>query len=248
MLGSFSSNPQMIRKGDSCFGDVNNIGPLTVPAKLRYEVKRLFENSGVTEFSRNRKAGSINVHALSSVGTGNDRVFKRRLDVEGIDSAVVICLDASGSMFDTNNLIGPAVQTTRALLETLSSAGVNTAVLAFGSNVYEVKSFDTNHRKVSAKLPTIKPRGDTNDYTALRYAHQLLAQRHERRKIVFVVTDGRGDPWAVRQQVDSGNAFGVTTIGIGIKTDVSDIYPNAVSVQDMDDLGNASFKQIKLAA
>jgi cobalamin biosynthesis protein CobT len=75
-----------------------------------------------------------------------------------------------------------------------------------------------------------------------------LAQRHERRKIAFVITDGRGQPDAVRQQVTSGKALGVTTIGIGIKADVSDIYGQAVTVSDIADLGNASFKQIKLAA
>jgi cobalamin biosynthesis protein CobT len=251
IMGNFCSEPMLVKRGDEgngCFGRTNEIDPMVVPAKLRYEVKRLFENSGVTEFSRNRKAGSVNVHALPSVGAGNDRVFKRRLDVEGIDSAVVILLDVSGSMFGDDNRINPAVQATRALLETLSSAGVNIAVLAFGSMVYEVKSFDTNHRKVSARLPTIKPLGGTNDYAALRYAHQILAKRNERRKIVFVVTDGRGDPDAVRQQVNSGNAFGVTTIGVGIKSSVSDIYPNSVTVHDIADLGNASFKQIKLAA
>ena len=247
--GNFSSEFVIeATKTDRCFGRVNTIDQPPIPAKLRYEVKRLFENSGVTEFSRNRKAGSVNVHALPSVGAGNDRVFKRRLDVEGIDSAVVILLDVSGSMFGDDNRINPAVQTTRALLETLSSAGVNTAVLAFGSVVYEIKRFDSSHRAVSGKLPTIKPAGGTNDYGALRYAHQILAKRNERRKIVFVVTDGRGDPDAVRQQVNSGNAFGVTTIGVGIKSSVSDIYPNSVEVRDMADLGNASFKQIKLAA
>jgi len=40
----------------------------------------------------------------------------------------------------------------------------------------------------------------------------------------------------------------VTTIGIGIGTNVSDIYGQAVTVKDIADLGNASFKQIKLAA
>jgi Mg-chelatase subunit ChlD len=233
---------------DRCFGRVNTIGQPPIPAKLRYEVKRLFENSGVTEFSRNRKAGSVNVHALPSVSAGNDRVFKRRLDVEGVDSAVVILLDISGSMFGDDSRINPAVQTTRALLDTLSMAGVNTAVLAFGSVVYEIKRFGSGHRAVSEKLPTIKPAGGTNDFSALRYAHQMLAQRNERRKLVFVVTDGRGDPDAVRQQVNSGHAFGVTTIGVGIKSDVSDIYPNSVCVHNLADLGNASFKQIKLAA
>jgi cobalamin biosynthesis protein CobT len=76
----------------------------------------------------------------------------------------------------------------------------------------------------------------------------MLAQRHERRKITFVITDGYGKPDAVRQQVASGKALDITTIGIGIGTDVTSIYGQAVTVRDIADLGNASFKQIKLAA
>jgi Mg-chelatase subunit ChlD len=218
-----------------------------VPAKLRYEVKRLFDNSGLSDFNRNRKAGVVNVHALPTVATGNDRVFKRRLDVEGVDSAVVVCLDVSGSMFD-DRLIAPAIATCRALLETLDAAGVKTAVVAFGSNISVPKGFNRNVKLANARLGTVTSGGSTNDYTALRYAHQMLTQRHESRKIVFVITDGQGHPLAVRQQVTSGNALGITTIGVGIQTNVSPIYGQAVRVNDIADLGNASFKQIKLAA
>jgi Mg-chelatase subunit ChlD len=218
-----------------------------VPAKLRYEVKRLFDNSGLADFNRNRKAGVVNVHALPSVATGNDRVFKRRLDVEGVDSAVVICLDVSGSMFD-DRLIAPAIATCRALLETLDAAGVKTAVVAFGSNVSVPKGFNRNVKVACARLGTVEQGGSTNDYVALRYSHDLLNQRQEHRKIVFVITDGQGRPDAVRQQVTSGNALGITTIGVGIGTDVSQVYGQAVRVNNIADLGNASFKQIKLAA
>jgi Mg-chelatase subunit ChlD len=218
-----------------------------IPAKLRYEVKRLFDDSGLSDFTRNRKAGVVNVHALPSVAAGNDRVFKRRLEVEGVDSAVVICLDVSGSMFD-DALIAPAVMACRALLETLDAAGVKTAVLCFGSALSVPKGFNKNVKQASILLGTVKQGGCTNDYAALRYAHQMLAQRPERRKIAFVITDGYGNPGAVRQQVTSGNALGVTTIGIGIGTDVSSIYGQAVTVRHIADLGNASFKQIKLAA
>ena len=51
-----------------------------------------------------------------------------------------------------------------------------------------------------------------------------------------------------RQQVASGKALGITTIGIGIGTDVTSIYGQAVTVRNIADLGSASFKQIKLAA
>ena len=224
-----------------------------IPAKLRYEVKRLFDDSGLSDFTRNRKAGVVNIHALPTVAMGNDRVFKRRLEVEGVDSAVVICLDVSGSMFDVESwrpkpLIGPAVQTCRALLETLDAAGVKTAVLCFGGQISVPKGFSKNARQANTLLGTVTAGGGTNDYAAVRYAHQMLAQRHERRKITFVITDGYGKPDAVIQQVASGKALGITTIGIGIGTDVTSIYGQAVTVRDIADLGNASFKQIKLAA
>ena len=254
LMGNYSSDLSLRHEGYHLSGaPISGLFNAPIPARLRYEVKRLFEDSGLSDFTRNRKAGVVNVHALSTVASGNDRVFKRRLEVEGIDSAVVICLDVSGSMFDTGThrpvpLIGSAVQTCRALLETLDAAGVKTAVLCFGSHISVPKGFNKSAKQASAMLGTVHQGGGTSDYAALRYAHQLLAQRHERRKIAFVITDGRGQPDAVRQQVTSGKALGVTTIGIGIKADVSDIYGQAVTVKDIADLGNASFKQIKLAA
>ena len=254
LMGNYS--PDVSVRGERYHLSDHTIADLVnapIPARLRYEVKRLFDDSGLSDFTRNRKAGVVNVHALPTVASGNDRVFKRRFEVEGVDSAVVICLDVSGSMFDTNSyrpkpLIGPAVQTCRALLETLDAAGVKTAVLCFGSQISVPKGFNKSARQASTMLGTVSSGGSTSDYAALRYAHQMLAQRHERRKITFVITDGRGQPAAVRQQVASGKALGVTTIGIGIGTNVSDIYGQAVTVKDIADLGNASFKQIKLAA
>jgi Mg-chelatase subunit ChlD len=248
LMGNYSSDISV--RGERYHLSNQTIGGLVnapIPARLRYEVKRLFDDSGLSDFTRNRKAGVVNIHALPSVAAGNDRVFKRRLEVEGVDSAVVICLDVSGSMFD-DALIAPAVMACRALMDTLDAAGVKTAVLCFGSALSVPKGFNKNVKQASILLGTVKQGGSTNDYAALRYAHQMLAQRPERRKIAFVITDGYGNPGAVRQQVASGNALGVTTIGIGIGTDVADIYGQAVTVRNIADLGNASFKQIKLAA
>jgi hypothetical protein len=254
MAGSYSTDVALRGEDFHLSGhNRTDVGNAPIPAKLRYEVKRLFDDSGLSDFTRNRKAGVVNIHALPTVATGNDRVFKRRLEVEGVDSAVVICLDVSGSMFDVESyrpkpLIGPAVQTCRALMETLDAAGVKTAVLCFGTQISVPKGFNKNVKQASALLGTVKQGGNTNDYAALRYAHQMLAQRPERRKIAFVITDGFGKPDAVIQQVASGKALGVTTIGIGIGADVGWIYGQAVTVRDIADIGNASFKQIKLAA
>ena len=227
--------------------------PPTVPAKLRYEVKRLFENSGLSEFQRNRKAGSVNVHALPNVALGGDRLFKRRQETEGIDSAVVIVLDISGSMFEdyqnpNAERMTAAIQTASALLDTLTRAGVATCVLTYGDHTAVLKPWDMNYKKANALMTRIESGGGSNDYFAIRYGHGLLLQRTEERKVMFVITDGDGHRQYAREQAQRGERLGITTIGVGIQHNVSRVFENNVHVETIADLGSASFKQIKLAA
>ena len=241
---------------------------VSVPARMRYEVKKLFENTATEEFQNNHRAGSLDVRSLHKVDTTN-RLFKRRLESEGIDSAVVILLDVSGSMFSIRYVedargkpvvnaagdayvqtcyIDDAVKTTAAMLDTLNRAQVKTAVLTFGSSVSVLKPFEMPLAKGLQRIARVDDGGDTNDYAALRYAHELLHGRPESRKVVFVITDGEGDGESVKAQCLAGEALGMTTIGIGIRLDVSDAYPKAVRVNNAANLGEVAFKQIKLAA
>jgi cobalamin biosynthesis protein CobT len=75
-----------------------------------------------------------------------------------------------------------------------------------------------------------------------------LHSRPESRKICFVITDGEGDISSTREQCESGTRLGITTIGVGIDLNVSHVYPQAVTVSDLADLGQVSFSKIKLAA
>lgn len=228
---------------------------VTVPAKLRYTVKRLFDDSGIDEFQRNRKAGAVDVHALPTVGF-NDKLFKRRHEVDGIDSVVAIVIDVSSSMGSDGGTDErgrglrtiTALQTAIALLDTLKRAGVATTVLTFGSRTSVVKPFAMPTAKAISELCKLGDGGSTNDYFAIRYAHKLLLNRPEQRKITFVLTDGQGNVARARQQVEIGERLGVTTIGIGIQEDVSRVYPNNVRVTDLSTLGAVSFDKMKLAA
>ena len=88
----------------------------------------------------------------------------------------------------------------------------------------------------------------TNDYYAVRLCHEMLHKRSEARKVLFVVTDGDGDTQATTAQVAAGTRLGITTIGIGLQLSIKHVYPNSVTVRNIDDLATTSFKQIKLAA
>lgn len=236
-------------------------------ARLRYEVKRLFENTATDEWQVNRRAGSLNVRALPKVST-SDRLFKRRLESDGVDSAVVVLLDVSGSMFDMQDLYDAngnavcdpkghyqkycymdyAIKAAAALLDTLTRAGVKVSLHTFASRTAVFKGFDEPLARGLFKLLRVDNGGDTNDYQAIRYAHEVLAYRPEQRKAVFVITDGEGDAGTAAAQVKAGEALGISTVGIGINHNVEHIYPKSIRINSADDIGNASFKQIKLAA
>lgn len=226
---------------------LNNEGEavsIKVPAALRYNLKRLFDNSALTEFGLRRKAGSVDVNSLSRIST-SDKLFKRRSEVDGIDSAVVILLDVSGSMRSTR--MRPAVECCAALLDSLDRAQVATCLLSFGSGTSVVKGWSDSKAKAIAALSKVNAFGGTNDHFAVRYAHKLLSQRSEARKVCIVLSDGCGQVDATAAQVREGEAMGITTVGIGIQSDVSKVYPQHVLVRNLSDLGAASFKSIKLA-
>ena len=218
-----------------------------VPAKLRYEVRRLFEDTATTMISPNRKSGAINARALHKFGQ-SDNLFQLRRDIDGIDSAVVICVDVSSSMFDDTKYIKNAIGTALALCETLDAAGVKTAIVTFGYTSSVASGFDDRLAVKREALSRIGDGGSTNDFAAIRHSHDLLRGRPEQRKVCFVLTDGDGNVRDAKRQAKGGEALGITTIGVGICHDVSHVYPIAVRVDDPADLARVALGQIKLAA
>ena len=226
-----------------------------IPAKLRYEVKRLFENTATESFERNLKSGRLNVRALTKHSL-TPNLFQRRYEEEGIDSAVVILLDVSGSMYDGIRVFGQprttrmasAAPTCAALLETLSAAQVATSLVTFDDYTSVLKPWNMNHKKAITLLESIDGMGGSDDATALAHVHNMLYRRPEQRRLCFVLTDGQGDIQQAKAQVASAARLGVTTIGIGINADVSHVYPNHVQIDSLDDLGRVTFTKLKLAA
>ena len=220
------------------------------PARLRYELRRLFENTATSLHLNNRKAGRINPQALARSGF-TDTVFRKRMDIEGVDSAVVLCVDLSGSMYDHPDRIRAAIPATYALADTLMDAGVRVAVVTFSEEASLGVPFDTPKAKTLSTIRDLYCRGDdTNDWAALRMAHDMLLPRREPRRAVFVISDGCGSMDNMKAQIAAGEALGITTLGVGIGLDVSEIYGarNCVTVRNPKDLGTAAFSKMKMAA
>jgi hypothetical protein len=218
-----------------------------VSGKLKFEVRQLFENSGREDHQRNRRSGAVNVASLPSVATGNTRVFKRRVETAGVDSAVVLLLDISESMYG-DRLIETAVAATIALGEALTAAGVDVCVALFGDDVYVLSPFGQPLKRKIDELRRVQDNRSTNDYFAVRYSHDLLLKHKAERKVLFVLTDGEGDRNTTAAQVKIGERLGITTVGVGIQREVGSVFPNNVTVNDIKALGTVAFSKIKLAA
>ena len=144
---------------------------------------------------------------------------------------------------------GQSSQVTRSTaLDTLSKAGVATSVVTFGCEVSVLKDFNTPYQRIKPLLESLYAGGGTNDSTALQYAHNLLLSRQEERRVCFLLSDGIGDADQCREQALIGENLGLTTIGVGIRSDISHIYKNAVTIDKIEDMGTVAFDKLKLAA
>lgn len=234
---------------------------ISVPPALRYQVRRLFENSAREWREGGFKSGTLHRAALPKVMAGASEVFARRLSEDGVDSAVVILLDISGSMFPAmtevhrdpslakGKRIDVAVGACNALLDTLAQAQAETMVIAFGEEAHIVKPFGMPWRKAAGMLQRVSMQGDTNDYAACRFATEALMRHPAQRKVMLALTDGQGNVDRTRAQAEAARALGITVIGIGIQTDASGAWgKDSVTIDSVADLGTVAFSRMKAAA
>lgn len=249
--GTYTSNAQEL--GWMASGTPRTLS-VQIPGGLRYQVRRLFQNTAQDWMEPGYRSGRLNPGALHRVTLGAEDVFTRRFEKDGIDSAAVLVVDLSSSM-DANMDAGSsrltvALACTWALCDTLTQAGVDVAILGFDNDLYRVREFgSTSPLKTRSVLERIRSGGSTNDWAAIRLAHDMLLRHSAQRRVAFVIGDGDGKPEWARRQVMTGDRLGITTIGIGIGHDVRHVYgAGSVRVDRAADLGTVAFKQMREAA
>jgi len=194
-------------------------------AKMRREIKTLLENSGYEQHDQNRRAGSVNINALHRVDY-DDRLFTRRTEVEGVDSAVFILIDNSGSM---SQQIESAVAVASALYAASMAAQAATKVATFNYHRRE-SDWNVSVPRMNKILSHINVSGGTEDYQSLRWASNDLLQRQEQRKVLIIITDGNGDRDSCKQWAASLDRLGMIVIGVGVGVSLGDIYKHNVRV------------------
>lgn len=205
---------------------------------------------------RNHSAytGALNIRRLHSLTTGNAKVFLRKGEKAGVNTAVHILLDASGSM--NGKPIALAVKACFAVASALQAIpGVSVGVTAFPGNPVPDSPEQQGHWQTVAPVLlhgqklhtrfTMKTGGSTPMDAALWWVLQQLHSMTELRKIVVLISDGEPDDLKLTQTaIRAVKDAGMEVYGIGIHTiSIQTLLPGKGSrvINDIAELAPSMF-------
>lgn len=165
------------------------------------------------------------------------RFFLKRTAPTETGTAVMICVDASGSMADRLPAVKAGLVT---LAEALRAVDIPYGALSFNYGVRHIKSLkqpptaERSERMIRALVAD----GNTKDRPALTAAANALRAHEAERRVIFFLTDGFGSV-AQAQAVKDLEEEGFYVIGISLgegQNAVADTYTHHVLVDDIQQL------------
>ncbi|MBF0553222.1 MAG: hypothetical protein HQK96_01550 [Nitrospirae bacterium] len=238
--------------------------------KLRLELlasKPMKERYKDTGFLDNRRMHYLGMH------TKQENVFMKRLKKEGMNTAVTLLVDSSGSMAGEKVVIAREIASL--MVTTMETLSIPCEVLSFtqdsGSKFgrlsrseyarfhplchYIHKPFDKRVKYCTRALNAVGglEREQNADGESVLWAASRLSSRTEMRKLLFVLSDGvpcncDSEQSALSKHlkdvVELVSKHGIECVGIGIKTDVKTYYKNYVRIDQLNDVVSRAYAKI----
>ena len=196
------------------------------------------------------RRGILHTSSLYRLQVSNARVFQKESEQQGINTAVHILLDASGSMAGAPiNLANRACFAVATALSHIR--GVNPAVTAFPAVSVTNSVFPIlRHGQPLPDRFDIRASGGTPLAGAVWWVLQTMLPLKEQRKMILVITDGMPD-----NQLAANNAIGVAqklgfeVYGLGIRDEhITHLLPHTSRVvNDLPDLVPVLFTMLQTA-
>jgi cobalamin biosynthesis protein CobT len=212
---------------------------------LRTRLSGLLQTKILSRASSGRR-GRLDTGHLHRLAVSDPRVFRIKSERSGIDTAVHILLDCSGSMVRRIHL---ACQACYAVASALEASRINVAVTAFPGAQLPNGSYTTvspiirHGQKVHTSLD-LGPAGGTPMGESLWWVMQDMLSLTEKRKLILVITDGDPDSTdCANQAIKQGMLAGFEIYGVGItSTAIMSLLPGrCVVVNAVTDLAPAMF-------
>ena len=196
------------------------------------------------------RRGTLHANSLHRLQVGNARVFQKESVHLGLNTAVHILLDVSGSMAGAP--INLAKRACFAVATALSHIyGVNPAVTAFPAATATNSVFPImRHGQAVPDMFDIRAFGGTPLAGALWWVLQTMLPLKEQRKMILVITDGMPDnPLAANNAIGVAQKLGFEVYGLGIRDEhITHLLPHTSKVvNDLPDLVPAMFAMLQTA-
>lgn len=215
-------------------------------ARLRSRLAGLMQTETLTQSWRARSGRRIERRALPRLRLADPRVFRAERDEPGVDTAVTVLIDRSGSMAKYHRIVVAREAALAAAYALDEISGVNPSVFAFpgvGGRDDSVVVLHRRGRRVDARSFGVEVAGGTPLTEAAWYAGWDLLAANELRKILVVLTDGQPEKMASAIEVfERMRVSGIETLGIGIGLDISPaLMPESRKIDDISELSGALF-------
>ena len=207
---------------------------------LRTRLQALMQS---TRSTRNHSgyAGALNIRKLHSLATGNAKVFLRKGERVGVNTAVHILIDSSGSMnCKEMQLASQACFAVASALHGIKGISVGVTTFPGECGVYEgsqqahwqtVTPILRHHEKMHTRF-AMSGAGNTPLDSALWWTMQQLHPMPESRKMILIITDGQPDnPQLAQPAIPEARKLGLEVYGIGIaNASILSLLPDTSSV------------------
>ena len=247
---------------------------------MRAKVSTMFSARTAGHWMLGKDNGRINNRALAGIVADRKDLFKQKWVCDDVDTAITFLIDLSGSM-NSNKKLPTAMATAVLFSELLYATKVKFEILGFTTDAY-IPGASGGHSdgirysrieklmtvifkeyneafgaKIKRRLAGWKNIDTANncDGESVMIAFKRIMERKEKRKILFVLSDGQpcssGDDHAGRRHLknvckDIENKSPVELIGIGyMNPGVNDYYSKTILINDPTNLPARMTSELK---
>lgn len=247
-----------VKKPLTEFSDYDKSESRRVTTALRVQLQSLLQSTRLTR-NRSGYSGKLNTQKLHTLATGNTRLFLKRGERAGVNTAVHVLLDSSGSMNDGQMRL--ASKASYSLASALTSIkGISVGITTFPGGRYGGSEGGLRHGQTVAPILrhgeplhsrfNVSASGSTPMDSALWWTMQQMHSLPETRKLILLITDGEPDDQErTREALKAIRTFGMEVYGIGIATQsIEKILPdNSTSIALIGELAPAMFSILRKA-
>lgn len=244
----------IIAEADSCavvpMLDFEKKKALSMSVALRARMQG-FLQSLIRQESAVGRCGRLYPHNLYRASVHNPKIFCRESLKKGVNTAVHILLDTSGSM--DGMPLSIARQACFALGKVLGEIkNVNPAITVFPANSGNKDSVYPllKHGQKLTDVTVQSARGTTPLAPALWWVLREMLFLKENRKIIFILTDGKPDCYkTTKDAIAKAEQLGFELYGIGIKDNsIEEILPKTSAViMNLEELVPSVFAMLQKA-